>query len=30
MPIAVKVVSQEKYDAWLAQAKAGDVNLAMN
>ena len=30
MPITVKVVSQEKYDAWLAQAKSGDVNLAMN
>ncbi len=30
MPITVKVVSQEKYDAWLAQAKAGDVQLASN
>lgn len=30
MPITVKVVSQEKYDAWLAQAKAGDVQLALN
>lgn len=30
MPITVKVVSQERYDAWLAQAKAGDVVLAMN
>jgi cytochrome c oxidase subunit 2 len=29
MPITVKVVSQERYDAWLAQAKAGDVQLAM-
>lgn len=29
MPITVKVVSQEKYDAWLAQAKAGDVQLAL-
>ncbi len=28
MPITVKVVSQEKYDAWLAQAKSGDVILA--
>ena len=30
MPITVKVLSQEKYDAWLAQAKSGDVNWAMN
>ncbi len=30
MPITVKVVSQEKYDAWLAQAKSGDVVLAQN
>ncbi len=30
MPITVKVVSQEKYDAWLAQAKSGDVTLALN
>lgn len=30
MPITVKVVSQEKYDAWLAQAKTGDVQLASN
>lgn len=31
MPITVKVVSQEAYDAWLAQAKAtGDVQLALN
>lgn len=30
MPITVKVVSQEAYDAWLAQAKAGDVVLASN
>ena len=31
MPITVKVVSQEAYDAWLAQAKeTGDVKLALN
>jgi cytochrome c oxidase subunit II len=30
MPITVKVVSQEAYDAWLAQAKTGDVTLALN
>jgi len=30
MPITVKVVSQEAYDAWLAQAKSGDVQLALN
>jgi cytochrome c oxidase subunit 2 len=30
MPITVKVVSQEAYDAWLAQAKSGDVELALN
>ena len=30
MPIVVKVVSQQAYDAWLAQAKAGDVTLAAN
>jgi cytochrome c oxidase subunit 2 len=30
MPIVVKVVSQEAYDAWLVKAKAGDVTLAMN
>jgi cytochrome c oxidase subunit 2 len=30
MPIAVKVVSQEAYDAWLIQAKAGNVTLALN
>jgi cytochrome c oxidase subunit II len=28
MPITVKVVSQEKYDAWLAGAKAGNVVLS--
>jgi cytochrome c oxidase subunit II len=30
MPITVKVVSQEKYDAWLAGAKSGDLILASN
>ena len=30
MPIEVRVVSQEKYDAWLAQAKTGNVTLASN
>ncbi len=30
MPITVKVVSQEAYDKWLAAAKAGDYQLAMN
>ena len=30
MPIVVKVVSQEAYDAWLLKAKAGDVTLALN
>jgi len=30
MPIVVKVVSQEIYDAWLVKAKAGDVTLALN
>jgi cytochrome c oxidase subunit 2 len=30
MPITVKVVSQEAYDAWLVKAKAGDVTLALN
>lgn len=30
MPITVKVVSQEAYDAWLAQAKSGNVELALN
>ena len=30
MPITVKVVSQEAYDAWLAKAKSGDVTLALN
>jgi cytochrome c oxidase subunit II len=30
MPITVKVVSQERYDAWLAQAKTGNVQLAAN
>ncbi len=30
MPITVKVVSQEVYDAWLARAKTGDVTLAAN
>jgi cytochrome c oxidase subunit 2 len=30
MPIVVKVVSQEAYDAWLAQAKTGNVTLASN
>ena len=30
MPIVVKVVSQEAYDAWLVQAKTGNVTLALN
>jgi cytochrome c oxidase subunit II len=30
MPIEVKVVSQQAYDAWLAQAKTGNVTLASN
>ena len=30
MPITVKVVSQAAYDAWLVQAKAGNVVLASN
>lgn len=30
MPIVVKVVSQEAYDAWLAQAKTGKYQLASN
>lgn len=30
MPITVKVVSQERYDAWLAGAKAGNLQLASN
>lgn len=30
MPIEVKVVSQEAYDAWLAQAKGGNYQLASN
>jgi cytochrome c oxidase subunit 2 len=30
MPITVKVVSQEAYDAWLEGAKAGDLTLASN
>lgn len=30
MPIAVKVVSQEAYDAWFKQAKTGNVTLASN
>jgi len=30
MPITVKVVSQQAYDAWLAAAKAGNVVLASN
>lgn len=30
MPITVKVVSQERYDAWLAGAKAGNYLLASN
>ncbi len=30
MPIEVKVVSQEAYDAWLAQAKTGKYQLASN
>lgn len=30
MPITVKVVSQERYDAWLAGAKAGNLVLASN
>jgi cytochrome c oxidase subunit 2 len=29
MPITVKVVDQATYDAWLAQAKTGDVQLAL-
>jgi cytochrome c oxidase subunit II len=29
MPIAVRVVSQEAYEAWLVQAKAGNVTLAL-
>jgi cytochrome c oxidase subunit II len=29
MPITVKVVDQATYDAWLAQAKSGDVQLAL-
>ncbi|MEO6301074.1 MAG: cytochrome c oxidase subunit II [Paracoccaceae bacterium] len=30
MPIVVKVVSQQAYDAWLAQAKTGNYTLASN
>ncbi len=30
MPITVKVVSQEAYDAWLAGAKEGNLQLAAN
>ena len=30
MPIVVKVVSQAAYDAWLVQAKTGNVALALN
>ncbi len=30
MPITVKVVSQEAYDAWLVGAKAGNLQLAAN
>ena len=30
MPIVVKVVSQQAYDAWLVQARAGNVVLALN
>jgi cytochrome c oxidase subunit II len=30
MPIEVKVVSQEVYDAWFAKAKTGNVTLASN
>ncbi len=30
MPIVVKVVSQQAYDAWLVAAKAGNVALASN
>ncbi len=30
MPITVKVVSQEAYDAWLVGAKTGDLQLAAN
>lgn len=30
MPITVKVVSQEAYDAWVEQAKGGNLTLAMN
>ena len=30
MPIVVKVVSEAAYEAWLTQAKAGNVNLALN
>ena len=30
MPITVKVVSQEAYDAWLAGAKEGNLQLASN
>lgn len=30
MPITVKVVSQEAYDAWLIGAKAGNLQLASN
>lgn len=30
MPITVKVVSQKAYDAWVEQAKGGNLTLAMN
>ena len=30
MPITVKVVDQATYDAWLAKAKSGDYQLALN
>ena len=30
MPIEVRVVSQERYDAWLEQARTGNVTLASN
>ena len=30
MPIEVKVVSQAAFDAWLVQAKTGNVTLASN
>jgi heme/copper-type cytochrome/quinol oxidase subunit 2 len=30
MPIVVKVVSEEAYDAWLTAAKDGNFKLASN